>query len=171
MLKDGLVGMRLGGRWFRVLGRWKTGLKVDGSINYDTWLHIYRPECSRSASDLDGLFQCWRGGALRWYYAMLAWTCSPAKMARVIMTGTALEPVNNQKTKVAANYKILFWENRTTFKYQSSKGENIKRNKKKEKRRSLVTNVFSPTSTITNLICYLRCVRRGFICKAFYLFL
>ncbi len=43
--------------------------------------------------------------------------------------------------------------------------------RKKEKRRRLATNVFSSTSTITNLICYRRCVRRGFICKSFYIFL
>ncbi len=84
------------------------------------------------------------------------------------MTGTILELVNNQKTKVTASYKILFCNNRTTFKHQSSKEENKK--KKKENRRRLATNVFSPTSTVTNLICYRRCVRQGFICKSFYLF-
>ncbi len=73
---------------------------------------------------------------------------SPCWRKCVIMTGTVLEPVNNQKSEVAASYKILFCDNRTTFKYQSSKGEN-----KKEKRRSVATNVFSPTSTVTNLIC------------------
>ncbi len=48
------------------------------------------------------------------------------------MTETVLELVNNKKTKVAASYKILFGENQTIFKYQSSKGES--KNKKKEKK-------------------------------------
>ncbi len=133
-----------------------------GSINYDARLHFYQPECPQSTSDLDGVFQCWCGSALWWFYTMPVYVRSPAKMAQVIMTGTTLEPVNNQKTEVAASYKILFCDIRTTFKYQSSKGEN-----KKEKRGHLATNMFLPTSTVTNLS---RCVRRGFIYKSFYLF-
>ncbi len=62
------------------------------------------------------------------------------------MTWTILEPVNNQKTKVAASYKILFSENRTTFKYQSSKGEN-NNEKKRKKETSCNERVF------TNLHC------------------
>ncbi len=54
----------------RALEDWTEG--VTGSINFDVRLHFYRPECPQSASDLDGLFQCWRGGALWWYYAMSA---------------------------------------------------------------------------------------------------
>ncbi len=161
-----IMRMRFGAEGFDLEGTWRLGWRWTGSINYDARLHFYQPECPQSASDLDGLFQCWRGGALRWFYAMLTKTRAPAKMVRVIMTETILEPVNNQKTKVAASYKILFCDNRTTFKHQSSKGEN----KKKEKRRRLATNVFFPTSTVTNLICYPRCVRRGFIRKSFYPF-
>ncbi len=60
------------------------------------------------------------------------------------MTGTILEPVNNQKTKVAASYKILLCENWATFKCQSSKGENKKKRKKETSRNERV---------FTNLLC------------------
>ncbi len=40
--------------------------------------------------------------------------------------------LRNQKTKLAARYKILFCGNQTTFKYQSSKGENKKKEKRKK---------------------------------------
>ncbi len=83
------------------------------------------------------------------------------------MTGTLLKLVNNQKTKVAASYKILFCDNRTTFKHQYSKGENKKKKGKKETSRD--ERVFANLQrNESNLL--LRCVRWGFVRKSFYLF-
>ncbi len=66
-LKDGLIEVDvLGARGIWVRGRWKIGLKVDGLCTSDVWLNIYRLECPLSASALEDLFHCWRGGALYW---------------------------------------------------------------------------------------------------------
>ncbi len=68
-LEDGLMKMMFGGpsnSSARALEDW-----IEGGRLHKLW-RIYQPECSQSASDLDGLFQCWCGGALWWYYAMPA---------------------------------------------------------------------------------------------------
>ncbi len=63
------------------------------------------------------------------------------------MAGTILELVNNQKTKGAANYKILFCDSWTTFKH-SSKEENKKRKKETSRDERVFANLHHNESNL-----------------------